>query len=62
MLGTAQVIQTYLRAKPPDKEGVVITLNTLGAHIGGVPKLSSYGGSKAALLRMNEMFQAKNQM
>jgi NAD(P)-dependent dehydrogenase (short-subunit alcohol dehydrogenase family) len=59
VLGTAQVTQSYLRAKSPEKEGVVVTLNTMGAHMGGIPKLSSYGGSKAALLRLNEMFQAE---
>ena len=54
------MIQTYLRTKAPEAEGVVITLNTLAAHWGSLPKLSAYAASKAASLRMIEMIQSEN--
>jgi len=59
VLGTATVIKAFLRAKTPEKEAVIITLNTLAAHMFRVPTLSSYAASKAAELRMIEMFQAE---
>ncbi|CZR50663.1 related to peroxisomal short-chain alcohol dehydrogenase [Phialocephala subalpina] len=61
VLGTAIVTQQFLRAKAKGKEAVVITVNTIGAHLGTmVPNLSGYSGSKAASLRMIECFQAEN--
>jgi NAD(P)-dependent dehydrogenase (short-subunit alcohol dehydrogenase family) len=60
VLGTALVIQTYLRTKIPEKEGIVITLNSIAAHWGSVPNLSAYATSKAASLRMIELFQVES--
>ena len=60
VLGTALVIQTYLRTKAPEREGVVVALNTIAAHWGSIPKLSAYAASKAASLRMIELFQVEN--
>lgn len=60
VLGTAIVTQEFLRAKPDGKEAVVITVNTIGAHLGTqVPRLSSYSASKAGSLRMIESIQAE---
>ncbi|KAK9244496.1 hypothetical protein V1506DRAFT_315747 [Lipomyces tetrasporus] len=60
VLGTATVIQTFLRTKNPENEAVVVTLNTMGAHWGRVPGLSSYAAGKAASLRMIELFQVEH--
>ena len=59
-LGTALVIQTYLRNKSPKADGIVITLNSLASHWGSIPKLSAYAASKAASLRMIEMIQVES--
>ncbi|KAF8863391.1 NAD(P)-binding protein [Acephala macrosclerotiorum] len=61
VLGTAIVTQQFLIAKAESKEAVVITVNTICAHLGTmVPRLSAYSASKAASLRMVECFQAEN--
>lgn len=61
VLGTAIVTQKFLNAKVERKEAIVITVNTIGAHLGTmVPRLSAYSASKAASLRMIECFQAEN--
>lgn len=60
VLGTAIVTQEFLRAKPEGKEAVVLTVNTMGAHLGThIPKLSAYSASKAGSLRMIESIQAE---
>ena len=60
VLGPALVIQTYLRTKAPEREGVVVALNTIAAHWGSVLELSAYAVSKAASLRMIELFQVES--
>ncbi|KAE8445004.1 hypothetical protein EG329_014010 [Mollisiaceae sp. DMI_Dod_QoI] len=61
VLGTAIVTQEFLRTRVQGKEAIVVTVNTIGAHVGTyVPRLSAYCGSKAASLRMIEVFQAEN--
>jgi len=60
ILGTAIVTQAFLRAKPEGKDAVVVTVNTVGAHLGThAPGLSSYCASKAGLLRLSEAIQAE---
>jgi NAD(P)-dependent dehydrogenase (short-subunit alcohol dehydrogenase family) len=59
VLGTVLVTHTYLRTKAAEQEGVVITLNTIGAHWGKISKLSAYVASKAASLHMIEIFQSE---
>lgn len=60
ILGTATVIQEFLRAKPEDKEAFVVNVNTVGAHLGTLmPKLSAYSASKAGMLRLVESIQAE---
>ncbi|PVI06246.1 NAD(P)-binding protein [Periconia macrospinosa] len=60
VLGTIQVTQSFLRHR--EKHGsqqaspaLVVTLNTIGAYSVRVPKLSSYGATKAALARWSEL-------
>jgi NAD(P)-dependent dehydrogenase (short-subunit alcohol dehydrogenase family) len=60
ILGTAIVTQAFLRAKLEGKEAVVVTVNTVGAHLGThMPLFTSYAASKAGLLRFSEALQAE---
>jgi NAD(P)-dependent dehydrogenase (short-subunit alcohol dehydrogenase family) len=60
VLGTAIVTQSFLQKKPSEKEAVVVTINTVSAHWGKFPGMSSYAASKSAALRMSELFQVES--
>jgi NAD(P)-dependent dehydrogenase (short-subunit alcohol dehydrogenase family) len=60
ILGTATVTQNFLRTKKSGQDAVVISLNTVAAHWGGIPGFTSYAASKAAELRLVEGLQVEN--
>ncbi|KXH57488.1 hypothetical protein CNYM01_07033 [Colletotrichum nymphaeae SA-01] len=60
--GTALMTQTYLRHRrglrtgaDDEKPGVIININTKAAYDFHIPGMSSYGASKAAMLRLAEV-------
>ncbi|KAL2876455.1 hypothetical protein SGCOL_008261 [Colletotrichum sp. CLE4] len=62
VFGTALMTQTYLRHRrglkagaDGEKPGVVININTKAAYEFHIPGMSSYGASKAAMLRLAEV-------
>ncbi|KXH69298.1 short-chain dehydrogenase [Colletotrichum salicis] len=63
VFGTALVTQTYIRHRrglktggaDGEKPGVVININTKAAYEFHIPGMSSYGASKAAMLRLAEV-------
>ena len=60
VLGTATVIQQFIRVNPASKAAVVVNLSTSGAWQGKFSGLSSYGASKLAQLRTIELFQVES--
>ncbi|KAJ0306351.1 hypothetical protein COL516b_004810 [Colletotrichum fioriniae] len=62
VFGTALMTQTYLRHRrglqagaADGKPGVIININTKAAYDFHIPGMSSYGASKAAMLRLAEV-------